>query len=172
MIRTIILTLVMAAVATSGFAGFKMFGPNGQMNSTETEGERAARLEREAEMEQEFLKRLRNKDVNARYEAKKTDSVDMSGVEWRQTRGAYSGRGDQITKPFGYRAGKYKLEFNYRGGTNFIVWMHTRRGQRELLVNIIDGLKGFNCVRLKKDDEVWFEVDTGGNWSMTFEQKP
>ena len=165
--KIIILVLILAT--TPVYAGFKMYGPGGQhMTSSETPEERDARHEREAEMEQQFLESLNKKPRAVSPEPQ--DDVDLGGVEWRQTRGAYSGRGDQGTKPFGYKAGNYRLEYHYRGGTNFIVWMHTRRGQRELLVNIIDGRKSASSVRLKKDDEVWFEVDTGGNWSMTFEK--
>jgi hypothetical protein len=47
MIRIILLALIMAA--TSAQAGFKMFGPNGAMNSSETDEEKATREANEAE---------------------------------------------------------------------------------------------------------------------------
>lgn len=49
MIRIILLALVLAAVAAPTHAGFKMFGPNGSMNSSETDEEKAIREANEAE---------------------------------------------------------------------------------------------------------------------------
>ena len=50
MIRIILLALILAA--TPAQAGFKMFGPNGAMNSSETDEERATREANEAEYRQ------------------------------------------------------------------------------------------------------------------------
>lgn len=166
MIRLLFI-LVFALASLPAHAGFKMYGPGGQyMNSTG--GSQPARSEVQFSPQDAYQQSGRPAKIIRNDPA---DNVDMSGVEWRQTRGSYSGRGDQMTKPFGYRAGNYCLKFNYRGGTNFIVWMYTRKGQKDLLVNIIGGHKGQACLRLEHDDEVFFVVDTGGNWDMTFERR-
>ncbi|NLW80273.1 MAG: hypothetical protein GXY42_01155 [Desulfovibrionales bacterium] len=99
------------------------------------------------------------------------DNVDMSGVEWRQSRGAYSGRNSEYTKPFGYRAGVYTLGYAYKGRGNFIVWMHTRKGQKDLVLNNIGAQRGERTVVLKADDEIFFDVLATGNWELTFERK-
>lgn len=101
----------------------------------------------------------------------KCPPVDMSGVEWSRMRGSYDGRGQQSTRPLGFKAGAYHVEYQYRGGDNFIVWMRTRRGQRELVANRIGTCKGLFAVDLKCDDEVWFLVETKGNWRLTFEKE-
>lgn len=45
---TRILAIILILIATQTHAGFKMFGPNGYMNSTETVDEKAAREARDA----------------------------------------------------------------------------------------------------------------------------
>jgi len=45
-IRTLVLILIF--VASQSHAGFKMYGPNGYMESTETDSEKAAREDRDA----------------------------------------------------------------------------------------------------------------------------
>lgn len=49
MIRIILLAMILAALAAPASAGFKMFGPNGSMNSSETDEEMAIREANEAE---------------------------------------------------------------------------------------------------------------------------
>jgi hypothetical protein len=100
------------------------------------------------------------------------DDFDMSGVEWRQSRGYYSGRGaEDMTKKFGYRAGTYRLEYVYKARGHFAIWMYTRRGMSELLVNRIGKADTHATVVLPKDDEVWFEIHSStGNWEFTFER--
>lgn len=97
-------------------------------------------------------------------------AIDMSGVEWSRMRISESGRGDDSTRPLGFKAGHYRFEYQYRGGTNFIIWMKTRRDQRELVVNRIGSGKGASTVRLECDDEVWFDIETHGNWKISFEK--
>lgn len=100
------------------------------------------------------------------------DDVDMTGVEWRQSRGAYSGRADQTTNSYGYRAGKYRLEYRYNAHRHFAIWLHSRRGLHELLVNQVGSADTALDFVLPKDDEVWFEVESPfGNWEFTFERK-
>ena len=97
--------------------------------------------------------------------------VDMSGVEWSQTRVSEKGRGYTHTRPLGFRAGNYRFSYEYGGrASNFIVWMHTRRDQRDLLVNRIGSGKDAFPVRLECDDEVWFEIKAYGPWKVFFER--
>lgn len=110
--------------------------------------------------------------VIQRRPAKAEDDVDMTGIEWRQSRGAYSGRATKdMTRKFGYRAGTYRLEYEYKARRYFGIWMHTRRGLSKLLVNRVGRADTYVDVVLPKDDEVWFEVDSPfGNWEFTFER--
>jgi hypothetical protein len=100
------------------------------------------------------------------------DNFDLSGVEWRRMRGHYSGRAaKEMTKKFGYRAGTYRLEYEYKAKRHFAIWMHTRRGMTKLLVNRIGRADTHVDVVLPKDDEVWFEIESPfGNWEFTFEK--
>jgi hypothetical protein len=100
------------------------------------------------------------------------DNFDLSGIEWRRSRGLYSGRGaEEMTKKFGYRAGTYRLEYEYKAKGHFAIWMYTRRGMSELLVNRIGKADTQTTVVLPKDDEVWFEIHSStGNWQFTFEK--
>jgi hypothetical protein len=84
----------------------------------------------------------------------------------------YSGRGaEEMTKKFGYRAGTYRLEYEYKARGHFAIWMYTRRGMSELLVNRIGKADTQTTVVLPKDDEVWFEIHSStGNWEFTFEK--
>ena len=167
MTRIILLVLILAA--TPSFAGFKMFGPNGYMENHETDAEREAREAREAAA-MEIFREQQKRPFHPKQEPE--DNFDLSGVEWRQTRGFYSGRAaKEMTKKFGYRAGKYRLEYEYKARRHFAIWMHTRRGMTELLVNRIGRADTHVEVVLPKDDEVWFEVESPfGNWEFTFEQ--
>jgi hypothetical protein len=87
-------------------------------------------------------------------------------------RGHYSGRAaKEMTKKFGYRAGTYRLEYEYKAKRHFAIWMHTRRGMTKLLVNRIGRADTHVDVVLPKDDEVWFEIESPfGNWEFTFEK--
>lgn len=167
MIRLLILVLVLSATPT--FAGFKMFGPNGYMNSSETEEERAARQTKEAVAQQILLEQRQGAPA---IKSEPRDNFDLSGVEWRQSRGHYSGRATkEMTRKFGYRAGKYRLEYEYKARRYFGIWMHTRRGLNKLLVNRVGRADTHVDVILPKDDEVWFEVESPfGNWEFTFER--
>jgi len=100
------------------------------------------------------------------------DNFDLSGVEWRRSRGLYSGRANkEMTKKYGYRAGTYRLECEYKARRYFGIWMHTRRGLDKLLVNRVGRADTHVDVVLPKDDEVWFEVESPfGNWEFTFEK--
>lgn len=169
MIRILAIILILAATAPAQ-AGFKMYGPGGQhMTSSETDEERAARREREAAMEQQFLDSLNQKPKPV--SAEPEDNFDLSGIEWRRMRGSYSGRGEDITRKFGYRAGTYRLEYVYKAKGHFAIWMYTRRGMSELLVNRVGKADTQTTVALPKDDEVWFEIHSStGNWEFTFEK--
>lgn len=103
---------------------------------------------------------------------KAEDDVDMTGIEWRQSRGAYSGRAAKdMTRKFGYRAGKYLLEYRYKAHRHFAIWMHSRRGLHELLVNRVGSADTELVFVLPKDDEIWFEVHSPfGNWEFTVER--
>lgn len=159
MIRlTIIICLLVTAQA---WAGFKMYAPGQEKPIMVYDGPDKTSYQQQPQNQAQSTRQVRSQEQ---------DDTDMSGVEWRQSRGLYSGRSSQGTKPFGYRAGSYRLEYKYRGGTNFIVWLHSRRGLQKLMVNVISSRKGSSCVRLNQDDEIWFEVDTGGNWEFTFER--
>lgn len=77
-----------------------------------------------------------------------------------------------MTKAHGIGSGAYVLEYNYTGGRHFAIWLHSRRGRKDLLVNDIGKLKGRVCLNFPKDDVVWFEVDASfGNWEFTLERK-
>ena len=110
--------------------------------------------------------------THARTQVGPVDNFDLSGIEWRRTRGFYSGRAaKETTKKFGYRAGTYRLEYEYKARRHFAIWMYTRRGMTELLVNRIGRADTHVDIVLPKDDEVWFEVESPfGNWEFTFEK--
>ena len=110
--------------------------------------------------------------VIQRRPAKAEDDVDMTGIEWRQSRGAYSGRAAKdMTRKFGYRAGEYLLEYRYKAHRHFAIWMHSRRGLHELLVNRVGSADTELVFVLPKDDEIWFEVHSPfGNWEFTVER--
>ncbi len=166
MTRFILVFLIM--FAQPAHAGFKMFGPNGQyMNSTEPP-QPGKSSSSPAETYVPHVPARPTVPVNR---IDPGDNVDMSGVEWRQSRGAYSGRNSEYTKPFGYRAGVYTLGYAYKGRGNFIVWMHTRKGQKDLVLNNIGAQRGERTVVLKADDEIFFDVLATGNWELTFERK-
>lgn len=167
MIRLVLFVLILAAVPAHG--GFKMFGPNGYMNSSETDEERTSRQAKEA-VTQQILQEQRNNAPEIKREPQ--DDFDLSGVEWRQSRGHYSGRATkEMTKKFGYRAGTYRLEYEYKARRYFGIRMHTRRGLSKLLVNRVGRADTHIEVVLPKDDEVWFEVESPfGNWEFTFER--
>lgn len=166
-IRVILLSMII--VASSAHAGFKMFGPNGHMNSSETDEERSARLVREAKAQKQLFEISSEKSLRPQ---QPRDDFDLSGVEWRQMRGSYSGRAaKEMTKKFGYRAGKYRLEYRYKAHRHFAIWLHSRRGLSELLVNQVGSADTFVDFTLPKDDEIWFEVHSPfGNWEFTFER--
>ncbi|GAB6111688.1 hypothetical protein [Desulfomicrobium salsuginis] len=166
MIRIIALALILASASAE--AGFKMFGPNGQyMNSTSP----PQPAKSSAASAETYAPHVPERPTAPVYRSDPEDNVDMSGVEWRQSRGAYSGRNSEYTKPFGYRAGVYTLEYTYKGRGNFIVWMHTRKGQKDLVLNNIGAQRGERTVVLKADDEIFFDVLATGNWAITFERK-
>lgn len=161
MTRTLVLLLSVLLLAAPAWAGWKMYAP-GNPNPV---------ISSDASAQPTILEQPAPRtSAPPQRRQEEPDDIDTSGIEWRQTRGLYSGRNAQGTKPYGYKAGSYRLEYKYRGGTNFIVWLHSRRGLQKLMVNVISSRKGSSCMRLKRDDEVWFEVDTGGNWEFTFER--
>jgi hypothetical protein len=170
MIRVIVLAMILMAISAPAHTGFKMFGPNGYMENHETEVEREAREAREAAALKIFREQQKRPTQAQRREPE--DNFDLSGVEWRRTRGLYSGRGaEEMTKKFGYRAGTYRLEYVYKARGHFAIWMYTRRGMSELLVNRIGKADTHTTVVLPKDDEVWFEIHSStGNWEFTFER--
>lgn len=167
MIRIILLAILLAVAMTAN-AGWKMYSPGQKepaISSTDDpNAPRPVQTQTKVQIEDESASMFRKQPVE------EVDSVDMRGVEWRTSRGYYSGRNSDDTRRYGYRAGTYLIEYSYRGGGNFIVWMHTRRGQKELPINVIGSKKGSRTVQLKADDEVFFEVTTTGNWEMTMEK--
>ena len=164
----IIIAIIVAAAVTTSYAGFKMYAPGQEEPIMVYEGP-DDRLDWKPQTRPQPQPATRTGPV---YKNTPADNVDMSGVEWRQSRGHYSGRGTkEMTKKFGYSAGTYRLEYDYKARRYFGIWMNTRRGLRKLIVNRVGRADTHVDVILPKDDEVWFEVESPfGNWEFTFER--
>jgi hypothetical protein len=165
--KIIILVLILAA--TSAHAGWKMYAPGQKdpiVSSVDDPNAPQKPLVEVIEQPSSTYSTGQARQVEPE------DNFDLSGIEWRRTRGLYSGRGaEEMTKKFGYRAGTYRLEYEYKAKGHFAIWMYTRRGMSELLVNRIGKADTQTTVALPKDDEVWFEIHSStGNWQFTFEK--
>lgn len=166
MIRVIIVIMLIAP--TSAHAGWKMYAPgNPEPIVSSTDDPNAP-----PPTAYEVIESTPATSQAAQKRTEPEDNFDLSGVEWRRMRGYYSGRASkEMTKKFGYRAGTYRLEYEYKARRYFGIWMHTRRGMSKLLVNRVGRADTHVDVVLPKDDEVWFEVESPfGNWEFTFEK--
>lgn len=169
MIRLLVLMLILTAA--TAHAGFKMYVP-GQKEPAMIFEDPDPTPQPPSQPPQTYQQNTESAYTPAKNRRPEVDDVDMSGVEWRRTRGLYSGRGaEDMTKKFGYRAGTYRLEYVYKARGHFAIWMYTRRGMSELLVNRVGKADTQTTVVLPKDDEVWFEIHSStGNWEFTFER--
>jgi len=165
MIRLLAMILLFAAIPAH--AGWKMYAPGNPVPIVSSEDDPDAPKPLVEVIEQPYPAYSAGQPRQAEPE----DNFDLSGIEWRRMRGSYSGRGEDITKKFGYRAGTYRLEYVYKAKGHFAIWMYTRRGMSELLVNRVGKADTQTTVALPKDDEVWFEIHSStGNWEFTFEK--
>jgi len=166
MIRLLAIILILAT--SPAFAGWKMYAPGQKDPIVSSVDDPNAPKPMVEVIEQAYP--THQDDQPGQIEPE--DDFDLSGVEWRQTRGLYTGRGaEDMTKKFGYRAGTYRLEYVYKARGHFAIWMYTRRGMSKLLINRIGKAASQTTVALPKDDEVWFEIHSStGNWEFTFEK--
>jgi len=166
---TRILAITLILIATQASAGWKMYAPGNPVPIVSSEDDPDAPKPLVEVIEQPAPT---YPELGKPRQVEPEDNFDLSGVEWRRTRGLYSGRGaEDMTKKFGYRAGTYRLEYVYKARGHFAIWMHTRRGMSKLLVNRIGKADNQTTVALPKDDEVWFEIHSStGNWEFTFEK--
>jgi hypothetical protein len=167
MIRLITITILLILASTSAFAGWKMYAPGQKEPAVSSVDDPNA-----PKPLVEVIETPSAPPASPQKYVEPEDNVDLSGIEWRRSRGLYSGRGaEEMTKKFGYRAGTYRLEYEYKAKGHFAIWMHTRRGLSDLLVNRIGKADTQTTVILPKDDEVWFEIHSStGNWQFTFEK--
>lgn len=168
MIHTILLALTLILAASQATAGWKMYAPGNSEPIVSSEDDPNA----PKPLVEVIEKPSPTYSFGQSRQVEPEDNFDLSGVEWRRTRGLYSGRGaEDMTKKFGYRAGTYRLEYVYKARGHFAIWMYTRRGMSELLVNRVGKADTQTTVVLPKDDEVWFEIHSStGNWEFTFEK--
>ncbi len=168
MIRIILLAMILIPAASQATAGWKMYAPGNPAPIVSSEDDPNA-----PKPPVEVTKQPSpTYPLGQPRQVEPKDNFDLSGVEWRRTRGLYSGRGaEDMTKKFGYRAGTYRLDYVYKARGHFAIWMYTRRGMSELLVNRVGKADTQTTVVLPKDDEVWFEIHSStGNWEFTFEK--
>lgn len=165
MIRILIIILVL--ITSPAHAGWKMYAPGNPepiVSSTDDPNKPPPPT-------YEVIESTPATSFAPQKQVEPEDNFDLSGIEWRRMRGFYSGRGEDLTKKFGYRAGTYRLEYVYKARGHFAIWMYTRRGMSELLVNRVGKADTQTTVALPKDDEVWFEIHSStGNWEFTFEK--
>jgi len=167
MIKYFILAILLILATSPAFAGWKMYAPGQKEPVVSSVDDPNA-----PKPLVEVIETPAGMPATPQKYAEPEDNFDLSGVEWRRSRGLYSGRAaKEMTKKFGYTAGTYRLEYEYKARRHFAIWMHTRRGMNELLVNRIGRADTEVTVVLPKDDEVWFEVHSPfGNWEFTFEK--
>ncbi|MDQ2655092.1 MAG: hypothetical protein M3Z20_18835 [Chloroflexota bacterium] len=77
-----------------------------------------------------------------------------------------SGESDTVSDPVELAAGIYRVQAQYRGDSNFAVWVRMANGDSDLLFNEIDSYSGEATFQVDASTTVLFEVTGIGSWEI------
>ena len=87
----------------------------------------------------------------------------------------FTGRGDTVTNSFYLRKGFYKITGEYKGDSNFIVYLVDTAGNKNLIFNQVDDYNGVKGETVRYSGQYRLSVraqgyDSAGSWSIKLER--
>jgi hypothetical protein len=78
----------------------------------------------------------------------------------------FSGTTATVTDPLSIESGVYTLSGSHKGSGNFVVWIYTETGDKDLLFNEIGVYSGETVFRIESPTRVIFDIEGNGPWEI------